>query len=254
MQRATFVLAFAFLFSGCIQLDLLMKLKKDGSGTLVEKVLFDASLLEELLSQMPGEKMPKPWDVNEKELREQAAKKGQGVTFVSAKPVADGKWKGFEAIYAFTDVSKVSIEPNPGDRAPKAPGQPAEAGNPMKFTFTKGKTSKLSITLPQDEGKKAKEKPIDPSDPSFEMMRGMMKDMAVDIAIEVDGKITSTNASFREGSRVTLLALKLNDLIGDPEKVNAVLNAESFADAAKAFNSVKGMKIETKKKVDVAFE
>ena len=71
---------------------------------------------------------------------------------------------------------------------------------------------------------------------------------------EVEGKIENTNAKFREGNKVTLVELDFNGIVNDADKLTAALNADSYEDAAKAFNSVKGMKIEAQKSVKVAFK
>lgn len=248
----------AFLLSGCIQLDLLVKVKKDGTGMLYETVLFDTALLEDLIGRMPGQAkhLPKPWEVNEGELKSQAPKKGSGVKYVSAKPVTKGSWKGYTATYSFDDVGQLRVDPDPGQHAPKGPGQPPpKKAEPMRFKFQKGKTAKLTVLLPRDDEAQKKKPPkeLDPNDPSFEMMRSMLKDMSIDIAVELEGKVVSSNASFRKGNRVTLLALDFNKLIDDADKLSTVLNAQSFEQSAKAFNSVKGMQIEPKKRVTAAF-
>lgn len=260
-RHLALIAGLAFLLSGCIQLELLVKVKKDGTGTLYETVLFDTALLGELIGRMPGQakNMPKPWDFDEAELRAQASKKGKGVEYVSAKPVTKGSWKGFKAEYTFSDVGQLEVDPDPGKHAPQAPGQPPpKKADPMRFRFKKGRTSKLTVLLPRDDEaeKKRKKNPpkkLDPNDPSFEMMRSMLKDMSVDIAVELEGKVVSSNASFRKGNRVTLLALDFNKLVGDAEKLAKVMNARSFEESAKAFNSVKGMQIEPRRKITTAF-
>ena len=127
----------------------------------------------------------------------------------------------------------------------------------MRFSFEKGSPSKLVVRVPQEEKKEKKgdaQKKLDPGDESFEMMRGMLKDMKVQIQVEVDGKVASSNAKFREGNRITLMGLDFNALMNDPNKLAEVINADTYDQAAKAFNAVPGMKIETQKKVHVSFK
>ena len=261
MRRiAPLLIALSFLLSGCIQLEMLLKVKKDGSGTFAETVLFDVGLLEDLLKRMPqgAQASSRPWDINEAELKAQAEKKGKGVKYVNAVAVTRGKFKGYTANYTFDDVRNVAIDPDPGKRAPQGPQEPAkEHSDPMRFEFKKGRTSELIVKLPrEDEKMKKKDKPkkLDPNDESFEMMRGFLKDMKVEIALEVEGRVESSNAKFREGNRITMMALDFNALLNDADKLAQVINAESYDDAATAFNAVPGMKMETQKQVKVAFK
>ena len=253
------LLSLSFMMSGCIQLEMLLKVRKDGSGTLAETVLFDVGLLEDFLKRLPqqAQTASRPWDIDEKELKAQAEKKGKGVKYANATAVTRGKFKGYTANYTFDDVRQIAIDPDPGKRAPKGPGeQPAdEKSDPMRFDFKKGRTSELIVMIPHDEPKKKEEhKKIDPNDETFEMMRGFLKDMKVQIQVEVDGAVESSNAKFREGNRITLIGLDFNALLNDANKLAEVINAEGYEDAAKTFNTIPGMKIETQKAVKVAFK
>jgi hypothetical protein len=254
------LLSLSFLLSGCIKLEMLLKVKKDGTGSFIETVLFDVAMLEDFMKRLPKEAGPsaRPWDIDEAELKAAAEKKGKGVKFASATPATRGKFRGYTATYTFDDVRQVILDPDPAKHAPKAPNQPADQkSDPMRFEFKKGKTSELTVKIPRDEEKKPKkpdEKKIDPNDESFEMMRGFLKDMGVKIQLEVEGKVESSNAKFREGNTVTVLELDFNALLGDAAKLAQVMNADSYDEAAKAFNTVAGMKVETQKEVRVSFK
>ncbi len=249
----------SLFMSGCIQLEMLLKVKKDGSGTFTETVLFDVGLLEDFLKRLPAaaQGTSRPWDIDENQLKAQAIKKGKGVTYVSAEPLARGRFKGYTANYTFTDVTAVAIDPDPGKRAPSGPQPEEQRSDPMRFGFKKGRTAELTVKVPHEDnkkGKKAAPKKIDPSDENFEMMRGFLKDMKVLIQVEVDGKVEKTNAKFRDGNRITLIALDFNTLIDDATRLAAVINADSYDETAKAFNAVPGMKMETQKQVRVSFK
>jgi hypothetical protein len=260
-KRLAILATMSSMLSGCIQLEMLLKVKKDGTGSFVETVLFDVSMLEDFMKRLPKEATAstRPWDINEAELKAAAEKKGKGVKFVSATPATRGKFKGYTATYSFDDVTQVSIDPDPAKRAPKAPNQPQqEHSDPMRFKFKKGRTSELTVRIPHEEVKKDKakgeDKKVDPNDESFEMMRTFLTDMRVKIQMEVDGKVESSNAKFRDGNTITVLDLDFNALLGDTQRLADVMNADSYNDAAIAFNTVPGMKVETQKEVRVAFK
>lgn len=114
--------------SGCIQVEKLVKLKADGSGTVEETVVMSKEVVAQM-KQMSGglgalgggekpagEAHPQGFKLlDEKKLKEATTKMGEGVTFVSATPVTTPKGEGYTAIYAFTDITKLRVNQDIGD-------------------------------------------------------------------------------------------------------------------------------------------
>lgn len=279
------VLALVAVFgiTGCIQVDKVVKLKPDGSGTIEETVVMSKEMVAQMkqmtegFSGLGGEKpaggaAPQGFHLmDEKKLREAAGKMGEGVTFVSAKPVMKPSGEGFVATYAFADINKLKLSQDLGDSMPQGgPGGPDGAGgpgapkpapsDPVTFQFTKGAPASLTITSPQP--KQPAEMPKRPAQPegsedmAMMMMQQMFKDMKMSLAIEFVGRITQTNATNVSGSRVTLAEMDFNKVLANPEKFKALTKAQpkSLDEAKVLLKGVDGIKMETQPKVTVKFQ
>ena len=80
----------------------------------------------------------------------EAAKLGEGVTFVKAEPIDTKEAKGMRAIYAFKDVTKLKVSQKPSSPGgPPAPGG-KDVDDTMKFGFSKAANgnSVLTVTMP----------------------------------------------------------------------------------------------------------
>jgi hypothetical protein len=88
------------------------------------------------------------------------------------------------------------------------------------------------------------------------MVRQMFKGAHMSIAVEVDGAIVSTDGPKRDGSRVTVFALDLDQLLSDPTKFGALQGMKpgtDFATARKALEGVPGVILPQTPTVSIAF-
>jgi hypothetical protein len=77
------------------------------------------------------------------------------------------------------------------------------------------------------------------------------------IAVEVDGAIVSTDAPKQDGSRVTVFALDLDQLLSDPTKFSALQGMKpgtDFVAARKALEGVPGVILPQTPTVTIAFK
>ena len=266
--------------TGCLQVEKVVKVKPDGSGTIEETVIIGKAFLDQMTamtSALGGGKSKDPAGaapgfqlIDEAKLQAAAARMGDGVTFVSAKPLKTEKGDGFVAIYAFTDINQVKLNKDFNDAVPQPPGKgvtikPSGDQNepPVTFTFVKGTPSVLTVSLPPPDlaAKKAekKDEPAPPpggDDMAMMMMKEMFKDMKMTVALEVEGKIAETDAKYVDGSRVTFVEMDFNQVLANPEKFKAMAKAQpkSLQDAEALLKGVEGIKIETQPKVTVKFQ
>lgn len=261
--RHFFVALVAMLaFSGCLQIEKIVKLKADGSGTIEETLVMSKSALDgmkQMAAGFGGDKAAaKPPD--EAKLKEAAAKMGEGVTFVSATKISGEQGEGFKAIYAFTDISKLKLDQNPSGSMPSTGGMKPSGDKkkqePIGFRFTKGVPAELAITMPQPEVKPKKEQPSGMDDMATQMMQQILKDMKIVIAVEVQGAIKESSAEYRDGSRVTLMEMDFNKLLADPVKVKEMAKAspQTLQEAKVLMKSLDGVKVETAPEVKIKFE
>ena len=248
------VLAAAVFTSGCIELDLKLVVKKSGAGRLVERVVFDTGVLEDLFKMMESiakkgdvpTTPERPWDFDEADLKKRATDRGKGVTLVAAKPIDEPKRKGWTATYAFANVDQLTLDPDPSERVR---GGEKKAKRPMKFTLKKGSPAVLEIDVPQ-QGKK-KEKPKGPPPPEqIGRITKMLASLRVHVSVEVEGKISKTNATHHQGSRITLMEIDFSKIAGDTKNVEKLAGAQSIDDLV----GLPGVRIEQKEKVKITFD
>ena len=261
-------------FSGCFQIDKNVQVKPDGSGTIVETVTMGTAMIAQMKAMAGGFGEPpaagakaKGFELlDEAKLKEEAAKMGEGVTFVSAKKITAPDREGYTATYAFKDIAKVKLSTNPPDIGGSGNLKMTGKGDtePVTFAFTKGKTAELTVTTPAMKPAAPKSKEETAADAQQEamseamlpMMQQMFKDMRMSMSVEVAGKITATNAAHKEGARVTMLEVDFNKILADPAKMKAMAKIKDPNSAeAKAFlKTIPGMKVETANPVKISFQ
>lgn len=237
----------SFLFLGaalslvpsCIQLEAVVSVNKDGSGTIQESVKFSESA-----AALAGDQAKQLLD--EDKAKERASKLGEGVKFKSLEKTEGG---GAKVTYTFEDISKVSYAPDMGNSEKK--------GEDMTFTYSSGKlTIKNPLKEAQDKAKaKAKNEKEDPAQAAqMEAMAGMFKSMFADLKmnmrVQTESPIKKTNAAHKTADSVTLMELNGAEMVKDPKFLQAMKKADQDPTALKG---VKGVKIEEKGEVTVEF-
>lgn len=303
-------LACVFL-SGCLQLENIITVKSDGSGTYAMTVLMPTAAMKGLggifgeSSESQDEKAELMQIPSSESLSAQAKKLGEGVTFQSVTPLKTEAGKGYKVVFAFTDISKLNIQPDglqmtgEDSSQPFAPGVDPESetkpdpdsavsiesaekakadkpSQPITFGYTRDakKGARLTIRIPSDNSPDTaksvtpEESPVpdEASSPEAkkmeeamqEAMMGMMtemfKQMRLSMRIVVEGgKITQTNATFREGNEVTVMEMNFSALT-DSKKWKQLMDASEGAnlDASRTIlKGLPGMKIEEKNEIFV---
>lgn len=270
------------LFSGCIQDNLTVNIKPDGTGTIEETVLMGNAFIDMMQGLTKGmneagaedaqktEAKPKDDDSMIKEMMEKAKTNagefGQGVTFVSAKPTKTKTASGYTAVYSFSDISKVTLNQNPGKKTPgesKKDDKDAAASDAIKFAFKKGALSRLSVEMPppktddKKDKKDEKQKKDQADDPNaVEMLKSMFKDMKISIVLNVVGDIVKTNATYRTDKRVTLIDMDFGKLVNDAALLRKINDAqpESVEEMKAMVKGIEGLKIEFTNPVTIDFK
>jgi len=214
---------------------------------------------------------PEPFDIfNEKELKEKAGELGEGVTYLSGSKIVTDDYEGYKAIYAFKDIEKIRINQNPGEKVPSGPQQGGPDSKTKKeyitFIYTKGKPAELLIKLPAQKPKEKSEdvpedKPSEPTDdPQAEAMTAQMKQlfegMKIAVAVEVKGTIVKTNATYRDGSKVTLMELDFGKLIkmADKFKKFSLAQPKTLEETKQFMKDIPGIKVELNEEIKIMFQ
>jgi hypothetical protein len=264
---------------GCIQVTTIIKVRPDGSGTIEETLLISKAAMQqieeatkEMTAQMGGQpgggQISGGFDVlDENELRKSASEMGQGVTYVSSKKIRTKDAEGYRATFAFSDINKVRLDTSPSDKTPSPAGMGAEGGaddSVATFRFNQGPPAVLMVMLPEEltsDNLKPPELPdtLPADDPQMasmaKEMEEMFKDMKVNIALEVEGNIVSTNATHREGSKITLMEVDFGKLLENEEALKKVnqLEPKNAAEAKKLLKDIPGIKVEFNPQLRVVF-
>jgi hypothetical protein len=273
MVKMAVVALVASWAAGCISLDSVIKIKPDGSGTMEQTMLVNAASMS-MMSMMGGgeskdakPKLDPATMFSREKLVAEAANLGEGVTFVSSEPAAQGEMKGVKAIYAFTDFNKLKVStalPDLEDGGTSLKGK----GDPLPIRFTRsGASSILTMNMLEQLTKtdaksagtgeaKAGEKPEMPKE-MMAMLAPMFKDMRVAIAVEPVGTLVRTNATHVQGKRVTLLDVAFGELLADPaglERMEKLGNNPSLTEIRGALKGMKGIKINDVDKLEIEFK
>jgi hypothetical protein len=256
------------VLAGCIDESTKITVKTDGSGT-IEKTIVLSKHLVELMQSMGGAKGDtatiEQSMLNENGLKAMASQMGTGVSFVSDQKVTTTKGNGYKALYSFTDISKVKISQNPmaDITLPSGPSSGAAASataQMVTFTFVKGSPAALTIVAPKPE--KPSAKPAAPpasgadADKMMATVKPLYADMHIGLIVEVQGKITDTNALYANGSTVTLVEMDFAKIVADEATFKKLMAAQgqSTAELANTVKAVPGIKLDTQESVTVRFK
>ncbi len=252
------------LLSGCFQVEEVVHLKTDGSGTIEETCTMSSAAIAQIKQMQAGAAgaNAKPVELfDEAKLKEQASKMGDGVTFVSAKKLKTPTGEGFAATFAFTDINKLKISPEPpsmGDGGTVT----TDDSKAITFKFDKGHPAQLSINNPQSPKEDAAAAPKAPdaaadatSDAMGAMLMQALKDMRVTVRVETEGTIVNTNSAYKDGSKVTLFDVDFNKVLADPAKAKQLMKSQDqTAESAKLLKTIPGIAFETANPVIIKFQ
>jgi hypothetical protein len=192
---------------------------------------------------------------------------GPEVKFVSAVPLTTETMGGYKAVYAFKDINKLKINQNPGKKT-DIPGSkdslPTKEEN-ILFHLTKGPVSSLTVTMPRGKDKEDKEATASkkdktdqeqPDPKALEQMRRVLEDMGIRIAIEIEGTILKTNATYRKKSTLTLVEMHFGKLLENKDLFEKVVASQpkTVEEAKELVKGIEGLKIEMANPVVVEFK
>ena len=263
-RAAPLVVAITAVFSltGCLTFETLIRVQRDGSGTVTMYVALSGPMLEMLTSLMGDANL-----CDEDDLREQATQMGEGVQLTSAEPMNEDGVSGCKAVYSFADINTLRINQNPGDQMPAEMASeeqsPPEEEEYVQFRFTPGDPALLVVQLPHQEispSETTEETPPPTDEAQREMQMAMMREMfehtRIQMAVEVAGAITTTNATYRDGNRLTLVDMDFDILLENEEDLErlAGANPKSTTEVKALLEGIEGIKIEMNEEVQVTFE
>ena len=268
--RLSSVLLLAALTTGCITALTSIKLRPDGSGTIEQTLSMSAAAASQFAEMASGfgdaasaKKGELPEFFSEKDMKEAAAKYGEGVVFVSSTPIKTADRVGRIATYQFADIRTLRIDQKPqtGEMPGASSGKEKED---VLFRFAKqpSGTSQLTVVFPEDKLDKArkeattdeegKKKSLEPG--QLEMMKKLFDGLKVAIDVEVLGTIVKTNSPHVQGSKVTLLEMDFSQLLANDQLLSQIGEPGSIEEAKQMLKDVKGFKVNLDREVTIEFK
>jgi hypothetical protein len=244
--------------TACLDSNVLVKVKPDGSGTVEQTTLVNMAALKGVMGAQGGPTGPM---MNKEDLERTAARMGEGVRLVSSEPVkGDNGWEGGKATFAFDDINKVQVQQGTsmsGGTGSRTRSTEPTSDDPVRFTLTRnGGTSTLNINfIDRPVGDKPAATPSQPSEMPdltnpmiMNMIKSMFNGFKITIALEVAGKIVKTNADYVSGPRITLLELDVASLLADEAKLKALQGklgpGMSLSEVKPYLKDIKGIKVD----------
>jgi hypothetical protein len=246
--------------TSCFEQNAVIRLNKDGSGTITETTLLSpeaSTMLESMGGQDPLAKMA------DKEAAAAYAKKiGEGVEVEKAGKITRGDRAGVEVVYRFKDINSVKFTMGgsmaemakamapPGIPQPEQPEQ-----QPASFKYADGVLTLVNPGNKPAEGEAPPEMP-EVTDQQIAMAKGMFKDMKMGFTMEFPGGIAETNATHAEGNIVTMADIDFGKFVEDPAHLRKLMaaNDQGPAAAAAAVKDIPGVKVETKEEFTVTLK
>jgi len=257
------------LFSGCLEVQTIVNVNKDGSGTVNEKVLFSKDMVELLSSFNVSDSTDSTGTskfsfVDEKELKSHASDMGDGVNYVSGKEIKEDGKEGYSVVYSFDDLSKLRINENPNNKMNLSESDTgkSEKKEYLTFNFKQGNPaeilvnmSKKDLNIPSEEKKESKDT-VSADNPFAKQFLNMMKDFRISIRLHVNGNIENTNATYVEGSDITLFDIAFKELFKDKDKLDEFsrMNNHSISELKEVLKNIPGIKLELNNPVSVKFD
>ncbi len=252
------------LFSGCLKVNSNVIINKDGSGTLEEQVLMSdmviAMMNEFMSSFQDSTNAPEEFKLfKENELKTKASEYGEGVKYVSGEEIKIDGWQGYKAIYSFEDLNKIKMETDPNTKV-ENPQDDGEETEYFSFKFIPGDIAELIIDRSDLSSEKEYEEiTVETGKENQELddnMVKMMDGMTMTISLEFNGEIVETNASYVDGSKVTMLDIDFSEILKDKESLELFKKnpPDNFDEMKAIVENIPGMKVEFQKPVIVKFK
>lgn len=237
----------------CFNVKSTITLKADGSGTLVEEVLFGEQVKAMLAMAPPNQSGEDPFAqmLNKEKLAKRAASMGEGVSVASVEKIDTDGQLGARVTFHFNDINtlRYSQEVNMDGSSEK----PASQKSFLLFSL---KDNKLTITQQDPKVKAANLLTPEQNDAALEaksaQIMGLMGDMTLLSQMVIEPGISKTNASYVEGNTIIFTDLAMAKVLKDKKASKVMVSGDPKA-TREALSKVEGIKMETKETITVEF-
>lgn len=268
------VLLAACGLAGCFQVDQVITLTPDGSGTIEETFMISRKIAESMaalsggLGEQPGTAdsqktgNSEPSFFKDDEIKKRAEGYGPGVKLIKAERIVNKQFEGYKAVYAFKDINKVRLDQeNPG--MPKQASKESDATpKGTEFVFKAGKTATLLVKQQKKNAPDTAETTSETASPTKEagaeelaMVRQMFDGLRISTKLVIKGKILDSNATHRADATITLAEIDFAKLLDKPELLAKMAATQPGGQTAamEMLKQLPGMKIDLNDELRVSF-
>lgn len=279
-MKKIMILLFAAIFfplTGCLEVTTVVNINPDGTGTIDETILMGkevVAMISEFTNSFAGDtsgSAEKFSIFNEAEVKDKAYQYGEGVQYMSGKELSINGKEGYMVTYSFKDINKLTIDQNPESKISFSPtGDTVQAEKEsITFNMVKGSPAELTIHLPEqkpDEDKN-QDQPDSEADTAFaasdsvdstasEQVLKMMEGLKISVLLHLNGSVVESNATYADGSTITLMNFNLADILKDKEKLNELktYSSANIEQLQEILKTIPGIQVELKNPVVVKFQ
>jgi hypothetical protein len=90
-----------------------------------------------------------------------------------------------------------------------------------------------------------------------ELMKQFFKGMRVFLAVDIEGAVDASNATYRNGNRITLVDMDFDKLMAHPKQFaafNAAGSGSSTKQMQRIMKNIAGIRVESRNEVDVVIK
>jgi hypothetical protein len=264
--RVLGLIPLALVAAGCFQMTTVVKVNGDGSGTIDHTMLVTKQALAQLrnFGALSGGRGGATLDLtSEEQARALVDSLGPGVAYISSTPIDNGLSQGRQTTYAFTDVGQIRISQQPQTGGLSVRTQefnPAGGDITCSLTHEANGNAVMHINLPElnlnlsnanlGGGTTAGNPALGQQ---LAMVRALLAGARVSISVEPAGQLVKTNSPFVDGSRVTLLEVDLDKVLGNEAVLTALQSATTSDQLKAALKDVPGLKMVMDREVTIEF-
>jgi hypothetical protein len=244
------LLVSSLISAGCFDVATLVKVNGDGSGTIsIRTVLTEAALARiRQIDALGGN--TQPFDLlSEQQARDDAARFGQGVTYVSSVPIKTATGSGREALYAFSDVAGLQLAQQaslPGGAIGSADSAPPGVALSFERRPDGNAVIRIRTQFPELPGSSAAPGfPASSGGPSPEQLAMLKQALAgarVSITVEPGGRLVRSSSPYVDGNSVTLLEVNVDQLLTS-EMLERFRGARTTSDVLALMKDAPGLKV-----------
>lgn len=255
------------LTSACFEERILVNVDKHGSGTIEHR---SYNNLDDLMSSMLGglggvdsqsSAQAEESEYNDAFFAAKAREMGEGVSVQSWKLAKNNAgFEGYEAIYRYQDINKLSVATAPGNKQQTNDSAPIDSSAleaNHHFTMQNGK---LIIHTPEPETEENQEQISNQlNEAATQQMLAMMGAMFRGARVSVDVKaldtIAASNARHRDGNLVTIMDVRIDELMADPKLFTELqqFNSLSREQAQALADQINGIDVDTQAEIVIQF-